>query len=370
MARVLIALALLAAPAQAQLAEKRRELSKVQGELKKTLAELEALRSEARELDQDVSRLEGLDAKSRQRLETLQANIRQAESRRSELKGRLDAASQVGGFWAASLAAEAGNHMGRRTARSDFHGRTEIWGEEFRRAAILEKGAHLRGLMGFQKQTEEQEAAARKKAAELAENRRKAQAEREGRRKEYESKKSQLEQTQGKVAEAARRARELEESARALTGLLDKLGKAGTWRKTGPVATLDRPKNSLPWPAHGRILSGYGREKDPQLGTWTVRQGLTIGTTPASPVTAVADGKVIFSGPFRSYGQVVIVDHGEGFFSVYGQLGEIKSGKGVEVKAGQAIAGAGGSGTDGRVYLELRRGTEALDPMAWLEKRQ
>jgi septal ring factor EnvC (AmiA/AmiB activator) len=100
-----------------------------------------------------------------------------------------------------------------------------------------------------------------------------------------------------------------------------------------------------------------------------VRQGLTMATLPGAPVSAVADGKVIFAGPFRSYGSVVILDHGGGFFSVYGQLGDIDAAKGTLVKAGDSIAVAGGGADAGRMYFEVRRGTDALDPTVWLEKR-
>ena len=360
-----------AVPASAQ-NQQKKELARIQAELRKTLAELEALRSSERALGQDVSRLEDLDANSRRRVERLQDVIRRAESRRSDLKSRLDSASRVDGFWTAALSAESARHAAYGSGRSDFYGTSELWADEYRRAAILEKGRHLRGLKGFRRKTEVAEADARRKADDLADSRRRAEAERDGRRKEYESKKAQLALAQTHVAEAARRAKDLEENAKALTALLDKLGKAGRYGKLpGAKAALDVPRHSLPWPAEGKVVSGFGREKDGELGTWTVRQGLTLATPDAAPVTPVAPGRVIFAGPFRSYGRVVIVDHGAGFFSVYGNLGEILREKGAEARSGEPIGRAGGTkdGSGGRLYLEIRRGTEALDPLAWLEKK-
>jgi murein hydrolase activator len=362
-----------AVPAAAQNQQQKKELARIQAELRKTLAELEAARASEKALGKDVTRLEGLDANSRKRVERLQDVIRSAESRRSELKSRLDAASRVDGFWTAALSAETARHAAYEAGRSDFYGRWELYADEYRRAAILEKGRHLRGLKGFTRKTEAAEADARRKAAALAGSRRAAQAEREGRRKEYEAKKAQLAAAQTQVAEAARRAKELEENAKALTALLDKLFTAAKKRKPAPgvKAVLDVPRHSLPWPAEGKVLSGFGREKDKDLGTWIVRQGLTLETAAAAPVMPVAPGRVIFAGPFRSYGQVVIVDHGGGFFSVYGNLGEILKDKGADARAGEPLARAGQAkgGSDGRVYLEIRRGTEALDPAAWLEKK-
>lgn len=360
------------APVRAQSTQQKKELARIQAELRATLAELDGLRSSAKSLGQDVDRLQGLDATSRRRVERLQDVIRRAETRRAELKSRLDSASRVEGFWTAALSAESARHAAYEAGRSDFYGTPELWADEYRRAAILEKGRHLRGLKGFAKKTEAAEAGERKKASELADSRRQAQAERDGRRKEYEAKKAQLALAQTQVAEAARHAKELEENAKAMTALLDKLGKAAKYRKppAGVKAALDVPRHSLPWPADGKVLSGFGREKDKDLGTWTVRQGLTLATQASAPVTPVAPGRVIFAGPFRSYGLVVIVDHGGGFFSVYGGLGEILKGKGSDARAGEALARAGAAKDgSGRVYLEIRRGTEALDPTAWLEKR-
>jgi septal ring factor EnvC (AmiA/AmiB activator) len=112
-------------------------------------------------------------------------------------------------------------------------------------------------------------------------------------------------------------------------------------------------------------VSGFGRGKDPELGTWIVRQGLTLEVEAAAAVSAVADGRVIFIGPFRSYGQVAILDHGAGFFSVYAGLDEIVKEKGSLIHSGETLARSGP-----RLYFEIRRGTEALDPLAWLAVSQ
>jgi len=375
MARGAVILAVLAAlavaPASAQkISQKKRELAKIQSDLRRALQELEALRAEEAALGRDVDRLQGVDAKSRRRARDLQDSIRRAESRREELRGRLAAASQVGDFWSAALAAETARHAAAAAARSDFLGSDELWAEEYRRLAIIEKARHVRGLEGFRKKTEEDEARAQARAEELAASRRKMQNVRDGRRREYEAKKAELVKTQTRLADATRRAKDLEESAKALNALLDKLARARA-PKLPPEAKLDVPRHSLPWPAAGRILRDFGREQDADLGTWTVRQGVLLGTAAAAPVAPIAAGTVIFAGSFRSYGLVVIVDHDGGFFSVYGSLGRILTSKGETVRADAAIASAGSApdGAGGRVYLEIRRGTQALDPKEWLRRK-
>ncbi|MBI4059907.1 MAG: peptidoglycan DD-metalloendopeptidase family protein [Elusimicrobia bacterium] len=365
--RVLIAAALFAAsgvPAAAQLQAKRKELSRIQVELKQTLRELEKLRAAETALGADVEGLESLDARSRKRVEELQSGIRRAEGRRADLKSRLDAVKSVAGFWSAAISAEAARRTGAAAARSEAYGTREIWSEEFRRSAIIEKARHLRGLQGFRRRTEAAAVETGRRARDLDENRRRIQSERDGRRHEYEEKKAALEETQMKVAAAARHAKELEESAKALAALLDKLGRAGRRRGRSAGARLARPAHSLPWPVDGKVLRPYGRERDEELGTWTVRQGVVFASRAGAAVGAVASGSVIFAGPFRSYGKIVIVDHGGEFFSVYGELAQIVKEKGDDVRANEKIASAGE-----RMYLEIRRGSEALDPAEWLERK-
>ena len=369
---ILAALAVVSAgPASAQ-AKQKKELARIQSELRRTLAELEELKGAEKDLGRDVSRLKSQDDDSSRRVEHLQANIRQVERRRAELKASLESSRQVVGFWTAALSAETARQAAAAAGRSDFHGSAGLWADEFRRAAILEKVSHLRGLQGFKRKTEEDVVAARRRTTELSETRRRAQTEREGWRLEYAAKKAELEKAQAKIAAAARRAKELEESAKAMNSLLDRLAQAGRWRKAGPTATLEIAKHSLPWPMEGKVLRGFGREKDAELGTWTVHQGILIGSESAAPVAAVSAGRLIFAGPFRSYGRVVILDHGGGFLSVYGGLGEILKTKGDDVRAGETIARSGESkeAPGGRVYLEIRRGTEALDPQTWLRRRE
>ncbi len=356
--------ALGAATAFAQQKAKRVELSRIRVELKQTLKELKELRDEEEELGADVKGLESRDTQSRRRVEGLQSDIRRAEARRADLKSRLDAAKSVAGFWSAAIASEAARHAALSAARSESYGTRELWAEELRRSAINEKARHLRGLQGFRRKTEEAAAETGRRARDLDDNRRRVQSERDGRRREYEEKKAALEETQVKVAAAARRAKELEESAKAMASLLDKLGKTGKYRKPGTLSRLDLPKYSLPWPVEGKVLRSFGRERDEALGAWTVRQGVVFAAVPGSAVTAVSPGRVIFAGPFRSYGKVVIVDHGEGFFSVYGELAEIVKEKGAAVRAKEKLANAGE-----HVYLEIRRGAQALDPADWLVRK-
>ncbi len=109
------------------------------------------------------------------------------------------------------------------------------------------------------------------------------------------------------------------------------------------------------------------------MNTWIFRDGIKIAAKPGEPVRTVAEGSVIYAGPFRSYGNVVIVDHTKGFFTIYGFLREIQVAVGDKL-AEQGVIGAAGKDTQASsgtgqnaVYFEIRQGTAAVDPQIWLQ---
>lgn len=358
------------APAFSQVQSKRKELSHVQKELESTRQEIEEYKRLEQSLGRELERLEGRNAEARKRMAQLQRGIRLAQEKRAQLKGRLGALGQASGFWRETLESELRRLAQAQASRNESFASLDLWGEFFRREAILEKARMLSGLQGLGRRTAQAELETRRRAEELLGKSQQAQAEAESRQREYQQKQAAIAEAQEKRTAAQQRAQELEESAKALTRLIRMLGRQKGYHKAAS-AGLERPKNSLPWPADGSVSRPFGRQLNPELNTWVIHQGILLETKPGAPVSAVEDGRVIFSGPFRSYGQVLILDHGSNFFSIYGELGEILKSKGAEVRAGDAIATAGHASParGGSLYLELRRGAEALDPMAWLQKR-
>jgi len=145
--------------------------------------------------------------------------------------------------------------------------------------------------------------------------------------------------------------------------------------KQAATPTIPVPRHSLVWPAEGKVISAFGKEFRNDLNTWIFRDGIKIAVKKAAPVGAVAEGSVIFAGPFRSYGNVVILDHGKGFFTIYGFLKEISVKVGDKVNehgqvglAGEDTQSSSGTGQNA-VYFEIRQGTTAVDPQDWLIKK-
>lgn len=349
-------------------AAKRRELGRVQKELEATRREIEEFKRLEDSLGVDLEKLEGRNAEARKRLSQLQRNIRLAEDKKGELKSKLGALGTASGYWRTSLESDVRGYAAALASREEAQGTRGLWLEHLRRQAIHEKTGLIASIEGFSVRTRQAELETRKTARDLLDRSRKVKKEQETGLEEYGRKKAAMEDAQEKKQAAIAKARELEESARALTRLVRSLGQ-GKKQPAGAMAKLDMPRNSLAWPAVGSIIKPFGRQRNPELDAWVISQGILLATAVDSPVQAVQSGRVIFSGPFRSYGQVLIVDHGSSFFSIYGELGELLTSKGAAVRVGETIARAGSAAGRGKVYLELRHGTEALDPTAWLEKR-
>ncbi|MGE4072678.1 MAG: murein hydrolase activator EnvC [Lysobacterales bacterium] len=131
----------------------------------------------------------------------------------------------------------------------------------------------------------------------------------------------------------------------------------------------DRPfvelKGRLPKPLAGELTLGFGEE---HLGRTSA--GVRIGAPRGTEVHAVARGRVAFSDWLRGYGLLLILDHGDGYMSLYGRCESLLATEGEWVDAGATVALAGDSGGASQtgLYFELRHRGQALDPAAWWRK--
>ena len=99
--------------------------------------------------------------------------------------------------------------------------------------------------------------------------------------------------------------------------------------------------------------------------------GVLIAAPAGSQVTAVEDGTVVFSDWMTGYGMILIVDHGNGYMSLYAHNESLLRGVGTRVRRGEAVAKVGNSGGMGTpaLYFELRRNGQPVDPASWLQRR-
>lgn len=122
-------------------------------------------------------------------------------------------------------------------------------------------------------------------------------------------------------------------------------------------------RGKLDWPARGRLLKQFGNNKKAGL-KW---QGVLIGAEPGSPVHAISGGRIVFADRFRNLGLLLIIDHGDGFLSLYGHNRALLKTTGERVRAGEQIATVGDSGgqRDTALYFEIRKGKQPLNPAQW-----
>ncbi|HEX8411973.1 MAG TPA: peptidoglycan DD-metalloendopeptidase family protein [Thermoanaerobaculia bacterium] len=159
----------------------------------------------------------------------------------------------------------------------------------------------------------------------------------------------------------------LEEKARRLQRLVDVLSQQ---KKTGVATAIDirSVQGALEWPVKGKVVERFGRQRNPKFSTYTVNNGLRIEAVAGTQVRAVFQGTVLFSQWFKGYGNLIILDHGNRVFSLYGNLKAPSVAVGDRIAPGQPIAGVGESEdtSSGHLYFEIRQDNKPEDPQKWL----
>ena len=143
----------------------------------------------------------------------------------------------------------------------------------------------------------------------------------------------------------------------------------GVTRPAMPVPLVAR-RGQLPWPVDGDVAQRFGRQREARFGTSTLHQGITVATGSGAPVRSLHGGMVAFAGPFSGFGQLVIVDHGQQAYSLYGYLSIVRVQRGTAVDAGTML-GDVGDAPDGKpgLYLEVRVDGRPVDPVLWLKRQ-
>lgn len=154
----------------------------------------------------------------------------------------------------------------------------------------------------------------------------------------------------------------------ALLGLIEKLRDvfADIPRQLGVADAFPSLRGRLSWPVRGTLLTGFGATDD----SGRASAGWRIAATAATPVQAIAHGRVVFADWFKGYGLLLIVDHGEDYLSLYGYNEALLKDVGDWVAAGEPVARSGVSGGQsvGSLYFELRHKGKPVDPKGWLKR--
>lgn len=165
--------------------------------------------------------------------------------------------------------------------------------------------------------------------------------------------------------------KELSDSAEELQKLLTKIV-AQQWVLPAAWVPLYERKGQLAWPLEGRVITAFGFERNPHFNTVVMNKGVEIAPAKdRSLVLAVHPGKVVYADYFQGYGNLLIVDHGMTYYTLYGHCSEFLAAVGDMVRTGQPVAVVGDTGSlKGEcLYFEVRYKTKALDPLQWLKRR-
>ncbi len=152
---------------------------------------------------------------------------------------------------------------------------------------------------------------------------------------------------------------------RMLAGLLNR-PRTEAFESSVAFASL---RGDLPQPVAGTLAQGFGEHLHPKFHTKTMQSGLLVTARLGAPVQAVAEGRVVFADFYQSYGPMVILDHGGGWYTLYTHLQGLAVAKGQILKRGEAV-GAVGDTVDGpRLGFEVRHLAQPQDPQKWLKAR-
>jgi septal ring factor EnvC (AmiA/AmiB activator) len=167
----------------------------------------------------------------------------------------------------------------------------------------------------------------------------------------------------------ARLAKLVEEIARALAARpADKPAKGQTIDRVADASVSARPfaslRGRLRLPVRGELMNRFGASREESGSTW---KGLFIRAATGEMVRAIADGRVVYADWLRGFGNLLILDHGTGFMSLYAYNEGLLRQVGEKVRGGDPVAqvGASGGSADSGLYFELRRDGKPFDPLKW-----
>lgn len=127
-------------------------------------------------------------------------------------------------------------------------------------------------------------------------------------------------------------------------------------------------KGRLNLPVKGEILESYGKHKHPDFNSFTFSKGLSVAASSGTEIKAIYEGTVIFADYFKGFGNMIIVDHGGGYFSLYAHASRLAKKVGAEVARHETIGTVGDidSSKGSMLYFEIRYQGKPVDPAGWV----
>ena len=357
----------------AQEAQARQKLDSVRAEIKK-LSEaqkeinikkddaISALRDQELKVAATAKDLRNID----QQLEAEQQKLKQLEGRRDELERKLGAQRET----LAALVRSAyaiGHHQELKLLLAEENvatiDRMLAYFRYFERARVTEIESllsDLQALADVQKAIEAQ-------TAELAASRAERVAEARQLDEERVQRQKLLAELDGELKDEQARLATLGKDEKGLVDLLEKLRDifADIPKQIVGAEPFAQLRGRLNWPLRGKTIAAFGAHESSER----TNNGIVIGAAEGSEVHAVSHGRVVFADWMRGFGLLLILDHGDGFMSLYGYNETLLKDVGDWVNSNEVVANSGATGGQKApgVYFELRAQGKPVDPRGWLK---
>ncbi len=191
-------------------------------------------------------------------------------------------------------------------------------------------------------------------------------------RSEVKRRQSLLSRVRNQKTAALARLAALQQAAKELNQTLSALPRrdgAAAGKEAGPQVGFEKLQGLLSMPVEGKIISFFGPYRDTRFNVVNFQNGIDVEAERGEPVRAVAAGYTMFASWVQGYGNLIIIDHGQHYYTVYAHLEEMFKAKGDAVDKDEVIATVGDSGswTGPGLHFEIRHGGKPLDPMDWFK---
>ena len=370
--------------------------------------ELKGLQERIQALQKDLAKTEGSRADAAEELRETEQAISDANRRLRELNGErarvqatLDNLNIQSQKLSSRIAAQQAQ-LGRLLTRQYYAGETDalrhlLSGDDPNQLA---RDAHYLGLLshakaglirdlgGILEEKKHLASLAHDKNAELAEIEKNRQRERTGLVEQQKKRQAVLARLADRIKTQRREVEKLKRDEKRLAKLIEGLGRIVSKPKPPassraqapalrnertpdaalPADAFARQKGRLALPTRGELANGFGTPRQDGGTTW---KGVFIRADGGAEVKAIAPGRIVFADWLRGFGNLAIVDHGDGYLSVYGNNESLYKAVGDPVKAGETIASVGNSGGNPEtgLYFELRHLGQPIDPLKWVSLR-
>ncbi|MCK4575344.1 peptidoglycan DD-metalloendopeptidase family protein [candidate division WOR-3 bacterium] len=187
-------------------------------------------------------------------------------------------------------------------------------------------------------------------------------------------KQGMLESVKAERAKQEQLTRELKASARKITSLIDKLERERKEREKIEGATnyFENVVGKIKFPVKGKLISTFGNQVNPKYGTTVKNNGIDLKAPRGAPVHSIAKGKIVYNDRFLGYGNVILIDHGKGYYSLYAHLQDVNVSLKEIVEKDQVVGTVGDTGSlEGpKLHFEIRKNGKPIDPLPFLKENR